>query len=148
MNALHILTQLHTEHNRKQYPSVPAYALPKKRYSDITANGLTACIIDYIHFSGGYAARINTQGQWNEKLNQWTKGQTAVGTADIHACLNGMHLSIEVKIGRDKQSEAQKRTQKKVQDAGGAYYLATDFQGFYEWTIQIAGFLNPCIHLE
>ena len=32
-------------------------------YKDDTANGLTKCIVDWINFNGGYANRINTQGQ-------------------------------------------------------------------------------------
>ena len=118
---------------RKKYPAVPDYALPKIKYNDTTANGLTACIVDFIRFNGGYAVRINTQGQYKENIGKWVKGSTTKGTADVHAVVNGKHLSIEVKIGRDRQSEAQKQTEERIIQAGGLYFIARDLPSFIKW---------------
>ena len=81
----------------------------------------------------GYAVRVNTQGQYHADTGKWTKGQTTKGTSDIHACFAGRHLSIEIKTGRDVLSDAQKETQRKVEEAGGIYLVASDFDSFLTW---------------
>jgi hypothetical protein len=42
---------------------------------------------------------------------QWTKGTSTAGSADISATIKGRSVKIEVKIGKDRQSEAQKKYQ-------------------------------------
>ncbi len=111
------------------------YDMKVKPYSDTTANGLTSAIIDFIIFSGGDANRINTQGQLR-KINRrmtWTHGSTRKGTADIHAIFQGRHISIEIKIGNDKQSDQQIKEAGRIRNAGGLYYVAKDMQSFIEW---------------
>jgi hypothetical protein len=136
MKAINELSRLALEGKRERFPNVPAYGIVIPKYSDKDANGLTKCIIEYFRLHGGYAVRINTQGQYNEKLGKWTKSTTKLGTADIHACLNGIHISIEVKIGKDTLSEYQVKTQDQVKAAGGRYFVAKDFQSFWEWVNQ------------
>ena len=113
-------------------------------YTDATANGLTNCIIDWINGSGGSANRINTQGQVRKGRVEFAGGQhkdfirftpstTRKGTADIHAVMEGRHLSIEVKIGPDKLSPEQIREQERITRAGGLYFVARDMQSFVEW---------------
>lgn len=118
---------------RKKHSAVPDHALPSFKYEDSTSNGLTKAITDFITFNGGYCTRINTQGQYNRKLGKFTRSTTKKGTADIHAILNGAHLSIEVKIGKDKLSPHQIKTAAEVKNAGGVYFVAKDFDCFYEW---------------
>ena len=46
----------------------------------------------------------------------------------------GQYVAIEIKIGRDKQSEAQKRREKEVNGAGGIYIIVNNFKQFlYLW---------------
>ncbi|GAA4470451.1 hypothetical protein GCM10023189_59060 [Nibrella saemangeumensis] len=127
------LIRLDLEAKRLKCPNVPAFAIKPTKYSDKTANDLTRAIIRCIELYGGYAVRVQTQGQFNEKLGRWTKGTTKTGTADIHGIYNGQHLSIEVKIGRDRQSEAQRRTADQVSRSGGLYFIAKDFESFWQW---------------
>src|SRR5690242_433063 len=106
-----------------------------KPYVDSHANGLTRCIIDWITFKGGSAVRISSQGQ-ARKLNdkwQWTRGSTRNGVADVHAIFRGRHLSIEVKVGKDRMSEAQIKERVRVEAAGGLYFVARDMRSFVEW---------------
>jgi hypothetical protein len=49
--------------------------------------------------------------------------------------VNGRHVSIEVKHGKDRMSEFQKQTETEVKEAGGDYVIARTFQGFYDWFI-------------
>jgi hypothetical protein len=136
MNALTELTRIALEDTQQRHPNLPAYALPRPRYSDKDANGLTRCIIDYVRLSGGYATRINTMGLFDPHTGKWRKSGSTKGTADIHACLLGKHLSIEVKAGRDRMSEHQESTRHKVEQSGGLYFEARSFQSFYEWLHQ------------
>ena len=113
-------------------------------YKDDTANRLTNCIIDYINFKGGYANRINVQGQARkERINlafgnyrdkiTYTPSTTNKGTADIKATIAGSSLDIEVKIGKDKLSDHQKKEQLRITAAGGIYFVAKDMQSFVDF---------------
>ena len=111
------------------------YDMKVKPYRDTTANDLTNAIIDFIIFSGGDANRINTQGQLRKIKGEmkWTHGGTRRGTADIHAIYQGRAISIEIKIGKDKQSDQQTKEAERVTKAGGLYYVAKNMESFLEW---------------
>lgn len=127
----------------KKYPGVPEHALPKIKFSDKSANGLTKAIIQWITLNGGYAVRVSSAGRYLPGAKKFIPSTTKKGTADIHATLNiggsaGRHASIEVKIGKDKMSEAQERTKQEVERAGGLYFIAKDFDSFLEWYKSLA----------
>ena len=130
-DALSVLRKLKQAENRQRYPNVPAYALPCPKYSDKTANELTRAIIDYIRLNGGYCTRINTTGQF--RGGKWVKGTTTKGTADLHAVIAGKHVSIEIKIGRDRLSTDQIKQAGIIERAGGLYYVARNFSDFFNW---------------
>ena len=120
------------------HPNIPPNYIVKTVYKDQTANGLTKAICDWINLHGYQAERINTMGTAREKKTTggkvigvtWTKGTSTAGSADISATIKGRSVKIEVKIGRDRQSEAQKRYQEMIERAGGTYYIARDFDEF------------------
>ena len=123
------------------HPNYPPDYIPKTMYKDSTANGLTKAICDYINYHGYQAERINTMGTAREKKTTagkvigvtWTKGTSTAGSADISATIKGRSVKIEVKIGKDRQSDAQKRYQENIEKAGGTYIIAKDFDSFVEW---------------
>ncbi len=117
-------------------------------HRDDTANGLTRCIIAYLKYRGWQAERINTTGIPIDSRRQvtditgrtrsigsltWRPSGSTAGSADISATINGRSVKIEVKIGKDRQSEAQKAYQREVEAAGGLYYIARDFTSFVKW---------------
>lgn len=145
----------------KDRPLVPTYAIPKKKYKfrDKTANELTNAIIQFIKIQGGIGERINSMGRQvdNRKTYtdpvtgmkktigsvDWIRGTATEGTADISATVFGMSVKIEVKIGADKQSKAQKEYQMRIEEAGGIYIIARTFNGFiYEFFKAVEGRLN------
>lgn len=147
-NPLQLLKSLHLDFSKQRYPNIPEHGRVVARYSDKTANGLTKCIIDFIRFKGGQAERISNTGRpidrrynytdvagVNRSIGsiEWIKGSGTNGTADISATIKGLSVKIEVKIGRDKQSNDQKKYQQQVESAGGLYVIAKDFEGFYSW---------------
>ena len=130
----------------KKYDNQPYLVKPK--FSGKTANGLTKAIIKFIQLSGGQAERISTTGRMIDQRKtytdvvgvrrtigstKWIPSTSTKGSADISATINGKSVKIEVKIGRDRQSEAQKKYQSDIERAGGIYYLAKDFESFYQW---------------
>jgi hypothetical protein len=148
MKAIHAIKELYLAENRRRFPSLPDYARVVPAYSDKTANGLTKCIIDFLRFSGHQAERINNTGRpLDQRQNvtdvlghvrtigsmKWIPGTGTRGTSDISSTIAGRSVKIEIKIGRDRQSEAQKQYQAEVERSGGLYYIATSFPQFYNW---------------
>jgi hypothetical protein len=143
------LKALELETLKAKYPSMNPNYLPSTEWSDNSANSLTKSIIFYINATGNQAERIGNQGQYREgnKIQvgtgeiaytkqlpgKWTPGQGTKGTADISATINGKSVKIEVKYKADRQSDAQKQYQEKIESAKGIYYIARDFDTFVEW---------------
>lgn len=141
MTALKHLSQLDFEHRRKMYPSVPAHCLPKRSYSDKTANGLTQCIIHWLTLNGHKAWRQGSEGRYRpgkqitdvigrvrQMKGMYLPGQNK-GASDVAAIIRGRFCAIEVKM-KDKQSEAQKAYQSEVEASGGLYWLVRSFEDF------------------
>ena len=133
MNALKELTEQTQMYKAIRYPSVPAFALPKSKFKDNTANNLTKAIISLITLRGGFASRVSTQGQFDPRLKAWRPGSVKKGMPDIVAIYKGLNLSIEVKIGKDRMSENQLKIKSQIESAGGRYFVARDFESFCEW---------------
>lgn len=133
--AVKDLERLAYDRFRLSHPNFPVHAIALRRYRDDTANGLTRCIIDYIRLQGGQAERINTTGIPVQQRGRivWRKAHSTTGSADISATIAGRSVKIEVKIGPDRQSEAQRCYQVAVEYAGGLYFIAKDFTTFVEW---------------
>jgi hypothetical protein len=125
----------------------PDYVV-KTKFTDKTANGLTKAIIAWINLNGYQAERISTTGRYidNSKVvtdvlgnrkkigsGKYIKGTGTKGSADISATIKGKSIKIEVKIGKDKQSEAQIKYQEMIEKAGGIYFIAKNFDEFYEF---------------
>lgn len=134
--------------NYRRHPSVPEYARIAPKFDDKTANGLTKCIITFLQIRGHQAERISTTGRYIDNTTtftdamgftrkigsgKWIKGNTTKGSADISATINGKSVKIEVKIGRDRQSAAQKQYQQDIEQAGGFYFIAKDLATFADW---------------
>ena len=145
MKPLDILKQLKQESMLESYPNVPKYAISAPKYEDKTANGLTKCIIDFLQLSNHQAERINTMGRPIDNRKQvtdvlgrtktigtmtWGKSTATKGSSDISATIQGRSVKIEVKIGKDRQSEDQKIYQAKIESSGGQYWIVKNFDDF------------------
>lgn len=149
-----LLQELYLKDFKEKYPNVPEHCIPMEKFNDTTANGLTKTIIKFIQMIGGQAERISSMGRMidNRKVStdvlgrqrtigtmKYIPGTSTNGTADISATIPikmkngntfGLSVKIEVKIGADRQSEAQKKYQKDVERAGAVYIIAKDFDNF------------------
>ena len=131
--AVRELERLADAEARRLHPTLdPRFVAPRK-YRDDGANSMTKCVVEYIRLNGGFASRISNQGTYNSKLRKYIPGTSRKGLADVMATFKGLSLHIEVKHGRDVQSEAQKRIESEVIRAGGRYYLARNFTDFKIW---------------
>jgi hypothetical protein len=121
------------------------------------ANSLTSAILNYIRLNQCHAERVNNYSRTVKDRfgnDRFVPSAGFKGTADIHAVKRvtlreaitdvlviggytyGQFVAIEVKIGRDKLSEAQEYYRECVQKAGGVYIVAHDFDEFLrEWEL-------------
>lgn len=133
--AVRELESLAMAEARRKHPTMP-YLAPRT-FRDDRANNLTRCVTEYIRLKGGFASRISNQGTFNRQLNKYIPSTSKRGLADIMATYRGLSLHIEIKIGRDKQSEDQKKIETEVTRSGGRYFIARDFESFYKWFNQL-----------
>lgn len=126
---------------KAKYPSNP-YPVAHI-HTERNANTLTNAIVRWIQIHGGQAERINTMGRFlpGKTISKGFYGSTTTkgkyipttstkGSADISATINGRSVKIEVKYGRDVQSDAQRKYQADIEAAGGLYWIARDFDSF------------------
>lgn len=126
--------------------SMPPAYVPRRKYSDATANSLTACVIDWIKLNGGQAERVSNEGRVIDQRKIVTnhmgqqrqigsitriKGSGRRGTSDVHSTISGRSVKWEIKM-RDKQSDAQRSYQAEVEAAGGKYFVVHSFREFIE----------------
>lgn len=124
---------------------MPADYVPKTKFSDKTANGLEKAICAYINLNGGMAERRKNSGRviddrkvvedfmGNKRVlgsTRYIPGTGRNGTSDVSGIWKNKPIAIEVKIGKDRQSQAQKDYQHDFEKAGGIYIIAKDWNSF------------------
>lgn len=142
------LKDLYMVEHYRNLACIPPQCRCTPTYTDKTANGLTKCIVSWLMLSKWQAERINVMGRPIDNTRiitdcigrkrrigsvQWIPSGVTKGSADISATVAGRSVKIEVKIGRDRQSEAQKEYQKKIEAAGGIYLIVRTFDEFLQW---------------
>lgn len=148
MKAIEVLNKLRLEKTKANFPNVPDYALPKTQYNPNSSNGLTKAILDFVNLSGFFAERTGTEGRVIDNRKTYTdvlgrqktigtvkriKTSGLVGSSDLKLYINGKIVAVEIKVGRDRQSQAQKEYQERMEKAGGIYLIIRDFDSFYNW---------------
>lgn len=118
-------------------------------------NQLTREIIRFLQLKGHQAERISVEGRViakTRRVNDYLMGGTRMsttykrvrssmqrGTADISSTIMGKSVKIEIKVGRDRQSEHQRRYQDQVERAGGVYVIIRDMDQFLGWYQDLTG---------
>ena len=139
---------LYLQESREKYPNLPDHARVVNIPTDGSANGLTKLVIKWIELHGGQAERINTMGRMIDKRKVVTdvlgrKGMIGSmsyipttgtkGSADVSAVVQGRSYKIEIKYGKDRQSDAQKAYEQSITSAGGVYLIVRTMDEFIEW---------------
>jgi hypothetical protein len=95
-------------------------------------NAITKLIVDYLRYVYGSKSirRISSEGKYRVGIG-YIRSENK-GMSDIEGMVNGKFLSLELKIGKDKQRDSQKARQIEVENDGGIYYLCKwiDFETF------------------
>jgi len=142
--------ELYLKDKLEKYPSFKEkqFAIPPADTKESGANDLTRLVIDFIQFNGYQAERISSQGQYRDGKKIvtdvigrqrtigsgiWTKGSSTKGTADISATIKGRSIKIEIKWGKDIQSNNQKDYQNSIENSGGIYIIVKNFDDFVIW---------------
>lgn len=141
---LALLKAMHIADFKANKPDFPEHAIPPPNYSLKDSNGLTKAVKALVNFKGGCLLRINSQGQWDAKLNRWRKSGSDPGAPDLIGTLpGGRSIGIEIKYGNDRQSDKQKQVEDRIKAAGGIYLVVRDFDEFYDWLMAyIYGFVT------
>lgn len=133
--AVKELEAMATASAKAKHPGNP-YIIDRT-FRDDQANDLTRCVVEYIRLRGGFASRISVQGTFNRRLNKYIPSTSRKGLPDVMAVFRGFPLHIEIKIGKDRQSEDQKKVEAEVTRSGGKYFICRDFESFYNWFNQL-----------
>jgi len=152
MTPLNALRELIINYYREKYPNVPIYAIPVNTFNNLKPEKRELKRIErFTELSKGVKLNIVTNvGKRIDKRVQigglfgggkivgsveYHKSTVQNGTADLVGLIQGRFLAVELKRiyknGKDRQSQVQKDYQKEVEDAGGLYWIVTDFNDFY-----------------
>ena len=110
--------------------TIPQQCRFKRSFRDDTANGLAGCIEAWCKVYGAFYQRQNSQGQYDSRLKMWRKSGTTKGIADVQVTFKGKTYNLEIKVGKDRQSEVQKEVERKIKAAGGHYAIIRCFDDF------------------
>lgn len=116
---------------QQSHPSIDKRHLAPRRFRDDRASGLTTCIVTYAKLTGHFASRLNNMGVYRN--GKYTRSTARRGLPDVLITRNGQSLFIEVKAGKDRLSDHQRKVQQEQQQAGGLYMVATSFAQFKSW---------------
>lgn len=144
------LRQLATAYSEMKYrdSTVPAHCRPSHSFSEKSANDLTKAVLGWFEVKGIKAMRQSTEGRYlpgstvenviGQKITQkgkWIpRSKQGIGQGDIRVLLppHGRTMEIEIKYGKDRQSDAQKKYQEELEQAGGIYLIVKSWDGFIE----------------
>ena len=139
----------------EKYPSFVGreHCMPQQKFSDSTTKGLTKSIVQFLIYNNHLANEQHTTGTIIDKTKivtdcigrkrqigsiQWGNSRDEVGRADILAKLRIPYKDrfilvaweIEIKFGKDRQSQKQKDYQQKIESLNGRYDIVHDFDEF------------------
>ncbi|MDR2919099.1 MAG: hypothetical protein LBV72_07035 [Tannerella sp.] len=100
------------------------------KFRDDASNGLTKCLQAWSKINGAHFQRMNTTGIFDYKIGKYRHSGSTKGVTDTLIIYNGIVFNIEIKIGKDKQSEKQLAMQKSIESAGGIYIIIKNYNDF------------------
>lgn len=140
------LRDLATIISKQEYANIPEHCRPKKTFSDKTANDLTKAVLAYFKYRNIKAWRQSSEGRYIQpehvhnvighritvkKGRFIPRSKESKGIGDIAAVIQGQFTSWEVKVGKDRQRDEQKKFQAEIEASGGKYFLIKTWDDFY-----------------
>jgi hypothetical protein len=111
----------------KQYANskIPVYAIPKAKYNWKSYSNFLEDLISLWAKNRGYSAsKVDVRGTYRD--GQYMPTKSTKGVADVLILANGLFIAVEVKAGKDRQSEHQKKWQEGIEANKGLYLIAKD----------------------
>lgn len=145
---LQVLNRMEQQKAWDDNPLAPRSAIVRLPNKANNANTLTKSVIKFLTLSGHQAERISVEGRVIAGQQTYTDvlghrktigtfkripSSARKGSADISAIIRGRSVKLEIKYGKDRQSDVQKAYQAEVERAGGVYIIVRTFDQFYEW---------------
>lgn len=147
------LKQLSEQIAAKRYANIPKHAWKQVKFSDSGANELTKAVLGYFELKDIKAWRQASEGRFirGKQYKDWAgrskeekgryipRSKAAKGSGDITAIIPplGRRLDIEVKYGKDRQSDDQKKFQAELESMGGIYIIVRTWEDFYHQITKI-----------
>lgn len=142
--AIQRLKELWLQDQLRKHPTLTPGQIGELSFTGTPANKLTKQIIMFITLCGGLAERVRSEGRYlqgqtftnvlGQKMSTaggYIPSTSRKGTSDVKAVIQGKSFAIEVKINKDRMSDAQRKYKEDTERAGGYYIIAKDFQQFY-----------------
>lgn len=73
-------------------------------------------------------------GYWCTRVHS-TRG----GEPDMIACIDGLYVGIEVKVGKDRMTQLQEWKKARIERSGGLFWIVKDYEGYKELLNRIKG---------
>lgn len=108
-------------------PRTPKAAKP------VNANDLTRQIVKFMRDQGAFATRLDSKGTFRADLQKFVPSQQVAGLPDAFGVFHGRAIFCEVKVGKDRLSEAQKATHQDLIHAGAYLFTTGSFDDFKDW---------------
>lgn len=143
------LREFTTIYNEWKYRdrTVPEHARKLTKFSEGSANDLTKAVLAWFEWKGIKAYRQASEGRYipekritnvlgqsiiAEKGKFIPRSKGAKGSADISAVIppHGKRMEVEIKYGKDRQSDDQKKFQSEIEAMGGIYFIVKTWDGF------------------
>lgn len=138
VNAYDKHREAYMKYRDERYKNVPEHArVPYSGYNDRSANSLTKMVQDFMKWNSHMCTRMQSQGQWDQRLGIFRRGTVTRGAPDLIGIINGTSVHLEIKYGKDKQSTHQQSFQQMVERSGGKYFIVKTWPEFYAWYIEL-----------
>lgn len=129
-DAFEVLDQRLIQSQKQPYPLTANAYFAKSKGTNLLAK----MIAWQLRNDGHYTYRNNTTGvprRMRDGSIKWVPGSTyAKGAGDIFSTINGRACFIEIKVGKDRVSEAQEKFKAGIEKSGGVYVVVRTFDEF------------------
>jgi hypothetical protein len=122
---------------KAKYAHMAEHLRPKPKAKTWTrySNFLEEGIQQWARTFGYTANKVSTQGTYRPGIG-FTFGGATKGVEDLQLFIQGKMYALEVKVGKDVQSDAQKARQQALEAQGFEYLIIAHLEQFAKWAKQ------------
>lgn len=127
---LALFQKMYNEWKQETSPLGPLYK--PSIYTQGSASELEDCVKGLFKFIGRKAWKVDVKGTRRDigGREMYVPTKSDKGVSDIFTVEGGLFIAIEIKYGKDRQSERQYKFEQDVKRQGGRYFIVKDFEDF------------------